>query len=82
MTIRINRAKGTHVAVEMHKIVDKLVNDYGWEREKVAKEIGAHINEVDLLLQESVFTNKDIKSWSYSKAWYPAESKYDTPQEA
>lgn len=80
MTIRINRAKGTHVAVEMHKIVDKLVNEYGWEREKVAKEIGAHINEVDLLLQESVFTNKDIKSWSYSKAWYPAESKYDTPE--
>jgi ParB-like chromosome segregation protein Spo0J len=77
ITVRINRAKGTHVAVEMHKLALSLVEDYGWSREQIAKEIGAHINEVDLLLQDGVFTNKDIKNWAYSKAWYPGETKFD-----
>lgn len=77
ITVRINRAKGTHVAVEMHKLVQSLVEQHNWSREQIAKEIGAHVNEVDLLLQEGVFTSKDIKSWSYSKAWYPGETKLD-----
>lgn len=78
ITVRINRAKGTHAAVSMHKLVEALVEDYGWSREQVAHEIGAHITEVDLLLQDGVFKAKDIKNWAYSKAWYPAEGKFDT----
>lgn len=77
ITVRINRAKGTHVAVEMHKLVSTLVEEYGWSREQVAQEIGAHLNEVDLLLQENVFTAKKIKDWAYSQAWYPGETKLD-----
>lgn len=78
ITVRINRAKGTHAAVEMHKLVGALLNDFGWSREQIAREIGAHINEVDLLLQDGVFKAKDIKNWAYSKAWYPAEGKFDS----
>ena len=78
ITVRINRAKGTHAAVEMHKLVEALVNDFGWSREQIAQEIGAHKNEVDLLLQDGVFKAKDIKNWAYSKAWYPAEGKFDS----
>lgn len=77
ITVRINRAKGTHVAVEMHKLALSLVQDWGWSREQLAKEIGAHINEVDLLLQDSVFTLKKINEWAYSKAWYPGETTID-----
>lgn len=82
LTVRINRAKGTHVAVEMHKLVQALVEQYGWSREQVATEIGAHRNEVDLLLQEGVFTAKDIKNWAYSKAWYPAETTHEKADES
>jgi ParB-like chromosome segregation protein Spo0J len=81
ITVRINRAKGSHVAIEMHKLVNALITDFGWSRERVAQEIGAHVSEVDLLMQEGVFTNKDIKNWSYSKAWYPAEGKFDPKDE-
>ena len=82
ITVRINRAKGSHAAVEMHKLVQALVDDYGWSREQIAKEIGAHKNEVDLLLQSGVFQAKNIKNWAYSKAWYPAEGKFDEPTDS
>jgi len=75
ITVRINRAKGTHVAVEMHRLVLQLLTDYGWSREKVAKEIGATLDEVDILAKEGVFAAKNIAKWAYSQAWYPAEEK-------
>jgi ParB-like chromosome segregation protein Spo0J len=74
ITVRINRAKGTHVAVEMHKLVLQLLTQYEWTREQVAKEIGATLDEVDTLAQEGVFAAKNIAKWSYSPAWYPIEA--------
>jgi ParB-like chromosome segregation protein Spo0J len=74
ITVRINRAKGTHVAIEMHKLVLQLLTQYEWTREKVAKEIGATLDEVDTLAQEGVFAAKNIAKWAYSQAWYPIEA--------
>ena len=71
MTIRINRAKGTHVAVEMSAIVRELIEDWGVPRETIAFEIGGSTEEVNLLAQEGVFAAKNIAKWAYSKAWYP-----------
>lgn len=76
ITVRINRAKGSHVAVEMHALVTDLLTTYGWSREQVAKEIGATLHEVDTLAQEGVFAAKGTANWSYSPAWYPAEGPY------
>lgn len=75
MTIRINRAKGAHLGFKMSEVVRELVEEHGVSKEEVAAGIGAHKTEVDLLCQESVFTKKDIKNYSYSKAWYPVETK-------
>ena len=71
MTIRINRAKGSHVAVEMSAIVRELISEHGVARDVIAAEIGGTKEEVDLLAQEGVFTAKNIAKWGYSKAWYP-----------
>jgi hypothetical protein len=71
MTIRINRAKGTHVAVEMSDIVRELISEHGVSRQQIADEIGGTKDEVDLLAQEGVFAAKQIHKWAYSKAWYP-----------
>lgn len=73
LTIRINRAKGSHVAVRMSDIVKSLVNDYGINVKEIAKEIGATKAEVELLLMDNVFKKYDIENHEYSKAWYPTK---------
>lgn len=71
MTIRINRAKGTHIAVEMSNIVRELISEHGVDRSQIAAEIGGTKEEVDLLAQEGVFAAKQIHKHAYSQAWYP-----------
>ena len=72
LTIRINRAKGSHVAVKMSEIVKKLVRDYAMTPEEICKELGATKDEVELLLMDGVFEALDIKAHKYSQAWVPA----------
>ena len=75
MTIRINRAKGSHVAINMSEIVRELLEVHGYSAEVIAKEMGANLDEVNLLAQDGVFAVKNIAKWSYSPAWYPIEQK-------
>lgn len=71
LTIRINRAKGSHVAFRMADIVKKLIHEYDYSPKEVAKQIGANKEEIDLLLQEDIFKKLDIENHTYSKAWIP-----------
>ncbi len=73
LTIRINRAKGTHVAVHMSAIVHELLQVYHYDPQEIAQGIGATLDEVELLAADGVFAAKGIKDWAYSQAWYPAE---------
>lgn len=76
LTIRINRAKGSHIAVKMADIIHKLVNDYCMSLEAVGHGIGARQEEVELLLMDNVFQKKNItEETRYSKAWIPAIKK-------
>ncbi|MGV9668661.1 ParB N-terminal domain-containing protein [Nocardia niigatensis] len=74
MTIRINRAKGSHAAVEMSAIVHELLEVHHMEPEQIAAEIGGTRAEVDLLAQDGVFTARKISEWAYSPAWYPKDA--------
>lgn len=69
LTIRINRAKGTHIAYKMSDIVKKLIGKHKMDKKYLAQAIGASIREIDLLLQEDVFQKLKIKDHVYSKAW-------------
>jgi len=71
LTVRMNRAKGSHVAVRMSDMVKELIDVHKWEVEALAKELGATKKEIDLLYQDGVFKFKNIKNYKYSKAWYP-----------
>jgi ParB-like chromosome segregation protein Spo0J len=71
LTIRINRAKGSHIAIKMADIIKSLINEHGLSPKEVATGIGATKKEIDLLLMENVFKQKDIQNHEYSKAWYP-----------
>lgn len=74
LTVRMNRAKGTHVAVHMHHLVARLLTEHGWTPERVGTAIGATRQEVDVLAKEGVFAIKGIDKWAYSPAWYPEET--------
>jgi len=74
LTVRINRAKGSHVAVHMHDLVYDLLTNWGWTREHLAAEIGATAKEIDVLAQESVFAARKTADHKYSPAWYPVEA--------
>lgn len=73
LTIRMNRAKGTHVALAMSKIVRELLDVHGYDPAQVADEIGATRDEIDLLHQDGIFKARNIENYRYSPAWYPAE---------
>lgn len=72
LTIRINRAKGSHIAIKMSDLIKKVVNDYGMPIDEICRQIGATKDEVELLLMDDVFKKFDItKETKYSKAWVP-----------
>lgn len=73
LTVRMNRAKGSHIACRMADLVKELVNDLKVPIPRLVEELGATADEIELLLQDNVFKAKDVKTLSFSKAWYPVE---------
>ena len=80
LTVAINRAKGSHVACRMSELVRSLVHDHGVPPAAVAAGIGAHVSEVDLLVQEGVFIQKDCANIAYSQSWVPGEGFSPAPR--
>lgn len=74
LTVRINRAKGTHVALKMSDLVKELIDVHSCDRQSIADSIGANLDEIDLLYQDSIFEAKNMKDYRYSNAWVPVET--------
>ena len=74
ITVRINRAKGTHLAFRMADYVKEIVHKHGVPIDQLARDIGATFEEVQLLMTSDIFQEKDVQNWTYSEAWIPAES--------
>lgn len=74
ITVRINRAKGTHLAFRMADYVKEIVHKHMVPIDQLARDIGATLDEVQLLMQNDVFAAKEVENWAYSEAWVPAES--------
>ncbi len=72
LTVRMNRAKGNHVAWRMAEMVKELIDYFDYEPRALAKAIGGTKAEIDLLYTEGVFEKKDIANYKYSKSWYPS----------
>ena len=71
LTIRINRAKGTHVALRMNDCVRMLREEHDWSVDRISQEIGASTEEVELLSQHDVFKARNLKAYKYSNVWVP-----------
>jgi len=72
LTVRINRAKGSHQASLMHTLIKGLVEDHGVPIEEVCAGIGADRHEIERLMMDNVFVKLDIENHAYSQAWRPA----------
>ena len=75
LTIRINRAKGNHIAFKMHEIVKALVDKHEVSMEYIQESIGATKDEVELLYKDGVFDALNIKEHKYSRAWKSPKTK-------
>ena len=73
ITIRINKAKWSHMAVAEQKIIKELY-DWWYSKQEIQKELWMTKWEVELLLSESVFKKWDLKAYKYSDAWIPKKS--------
>jgi ParB-like chromosome segregation protein Spo0J len=73
LTVRINRAKGNHMAIRMHEIVAQLHNELGVSIADISEGIGADKHEIDTLLMEDIFKKKDVANVPYSKSWVPTK---------
>jgi ParB-like chromosome segregation protein Spo0J len=71
LTVRINRAKGSHIAVKMHDLITAVHKEHGYSVQEIAKQIGGTKDEVELLLKENVFKALDIENHKFSQAWVP-----------
>ena len=71
LTVRINRAKGSHVAYAMHELVKELIGDLGITMKEVCEGIGATPHEVQTLLAENLFEKFDVRNNPYNTAWSP-----------
>ena len=72
MTIRMNRARGEHIALRMADIVRTLIDVHKLTYEEISEKIGATKEEVKLLDENSIFKSRDLKNYKYSEAWKPA----------
>ncbi len=75
LTVRINRAKGTHVALRMADLVQALIEDHYMDPQVIAEEIGATLDEVELLRDSSIFKARKLAECPYSRAWVPREKR-------
>lgn len=77
LTVRMNRAKGTHAAVRMADLVIRLIDEYKLEASELAEGMGMTKKEIEVLYENSIFITKKLGNTPYSKAWVPKESRND-----
>jgi len=70
LTVRINRAKGSHIALRMSDLVQRLL-ELGCTEAYIAEQIGATAREIEILKKGDIFKTLDLSAWAYSKAWLP-----------
>ena len=81
MTVRINRAKGAHVAVAMSDLVKELIDEHGLDEDAVMEGIGATPGEIELLHDGSLLKSRNLKNYKYSRAWRPVETSHMSKEE-
>lgn len=80
LTVRINRAKGTHGAMPMRDLVRTLVDDYDVTADEMVEKMGMTESEVGLLYDGSLLKERNLQNHKYSKAWVPIETTHQVKE--
>lgn len=80
MTVRINRAKGTHGAMPMRDLVRTLIDEYDVTPDEMVQKMGMTESEVGLLYEGSLLKERNLQAHQYSKAWTPIETTHEQPE--
>ena len=75
MTVRMNRAKGTHGALAMRDLVQTLIDDHDVDAATMIEKMGMTESEVGLLYDGSLLKESTLRARSFSKAWVPIETR-------
>jgi len=72
--LRLNRGRGAVVARPMSKIVRKLIHSRKYSEQDIKRALSMKSNEMNLMIDGSIFKTRNISEHSYSRAWVPVEA--------
>lgn len=72
--LRLNRGRGEIVARPMSRIVRKLIQSRKFSDQEIKRVLSMKNNELDLMVDGSIFKTRNISEHNYSRAWVPVEA--------
>jgi hypothetical protein len=74
MHLRLNRGRGSVVAKPMSSIIKKLVRSRSHNQKSLERVLCMKNNEYSLMIDGSILKSRNIKEYTYSRAWVPVEA--------
>lgn len=74
MHIRLNRGRGAVVAKPMSWIVKKLIRSKAFNQKDLERILCMKSNEYSLMIDGTIIKSRNIKEYTYSRAWVPVEA--------
>lgn len=74
MHLRLNRGRGSVVAKPMSSIIKKLVMTRAANQKSLERTLCMKGNEYSLMIDGTILKSRNIKEYTYSRAWVPVEA--------
>lgn len=74
MHLRLNRGRGSVVAKPMSSIIKKLVRNRAANEKSLERTLCMKGNEYSLMIDGTILKSRNIKEYTYSRAWVPVEA--------
>jgi ParB-like chromosome segregation protein Spo0J len=74
MHLRLNRGRGSVVAKPMSSIIKKLVRSRSYNQKNLERILCMKENEYSLMMDGTILKSRNIKEYTYSRAWVPVEA--------
>lgn len=74
MHLRLNRGRGAVVAKPMSSIIKKLIMSRAYTQKDLERIFCMKQNEYALMIDGTILKSRNIKEYTYSRAWVPVEA--------